>query len=64
MAHLTEETTGAALPMDAMFDWLEGRPTLSPGWQADLSALNQGSLVAKRTSPEPFVILRIKLDTP
>ena len=64
MAHLTEETTGAALPMDAMFDWLEGRPTLSPGWQADLSALNQGSLVAKRTSPEPLVVLRIKLDTP
>ena len=64
MAHLTEETTGAALPMDAMFDWLEGRATPSPGWQADLSALNQGSLVAKRVSPEPFVILRIKLDTP
>ena len=64
MAHLTEETTGAALPMDAMFDWLEGRPTPSPGWQTDLSALNQGSLVAKRVSPEPFVILRIKLDTP
>lgn len=64
MAHLTEETTGAALPMDAMFDWLEGRATPSPGWQADLSALNQGNLVAKRVSPEPFVILRIKLDTP
>ena len=64
MAHLTEETTGAALPMDAMFDWLEGRATPSPGWQTDLSALNQGSLVAKRVSPEPFVVLRIKLDTP
>ena len=64
MAHLTEETTGAALPMDAMFDWLEGRATPSPGWQADLSALNQGGLVAKRTSPEPLVVLRIKLDTP
>jgi outer membrane lipoprotein LolB len=25
MAHLTEETTGAALPMDAMFDWLQGK---------------------------------------
>jgi len=64
MAHLTEETTGAALPMDAMFDWLEGRATPSPGWQADLSALNQGSLIAKRITPEPLVVLRIKLDTP
>ena len=64
MAHLTEETTGAALPMDAMFDWLQGKATSSPGWQADLSALNQGTLVAKRVSPEPLVVLRIKLDTP
>jgi len=64
MAHLTEETTGAALPMGAMFDWLEGKATSLPGWQADLSALNQGTLVAKRVSPEPLVVLRIKLDTP
>jgi outer membrane lipoprotein LolB len=64
MAHLTEETTGAALPMGAMFDWLEGKATASPGWLADLSALNQGTLVAKRVSPEPLVVLRIKLDTP
>jgi outer membrane lipoprotein LolB len=64
MAHLTEETTGAALPMDVMFDWLQGKATSSPGWQTDLSALNQGTLVAKRLSPEPLVVLRIKLDTP
>jgi len=64
MAHLTEETTGAALPMDAMFDWLQGKTTASPGWQADLSALNQGTLIARRLSPEPLVVLRIKLDTP
>jgi outer membrane lipoprotein LolB len=64
MAHLTEETTGAALPLDAMFEWLQGRATPSPGWQADLSALNQGSLIAKRITPEPLVVLRIKLDTP
>ncbi len=64
MAHLMEETTGAALPMDAMFDWLEGHDTASPGWQTDLSAIAQGTLVAKRVSPEPWVVLRIKLDTP
>ena len=64
MAHLTEETTGAALPMGAMFDWLEGKATASPGWFADLSTLQLGSLLAKRVSPEPLVVLRIKLDTP
>ena len=64
MAHLTEETTGAELPMDAVFDWLEGNATVSPGWQTDLSAIAQGTLVATRVSPEPRVVLRIKLDTP
>lgn len=64
MAHLTEETTGAALPMDAMFDWLQGQATASPGWQADLSGLSLGTLVAKRISPEPLVLLRIQLDAP
>jgi outer membrane lipoprotein LolB len=64
MAHLTEEVTGAALPMDAMFDWLQGKNTHSLGWQADLSAMHQGTLAAKRLSPEPLVVLRIKLDAP
>jgi outer membrane lipoprotein LolB len=64
MAHLTEEVTGAALPMDAMFDWLQGKSTHSIGWQADLSSIHQGTLLAKRLSPEPLVVLRIKLDTP
>jgi outer membrane lipoprotein LolB len=64
MAHLTEETTGAALPIDAVFDWLEGNATVSPGWQTDLSAIAEGTLVARRVSPEPRVVLRIKLDTP
>mgnify|MGYP003346698665 FL=1 len=64
MEHMTEETTGAALPMVAMFDWLQGRDSPSPGWQADLTAIAQGTLVAKRISPEPYVVLRIKLDAP
>ena len=64
MAHLTEEVTGAAIPIDAMFDWLQGKSTHSIGWQADLSAIHQGTLVAKRSSPEPLVIVRIKLEAP
>ena len=64
LAHLTEKITGAVLPIEAMFDWLEGRVTPSAGWQTDLSALSSGTLVAKRIAPEPLVVLRIKLDTP
>lgn len=64
MEQLTHETTGASLPMDAMFDWLQGRDSPSPGWQADLSTIAQGTLIAKRVSPKPLVILRIKLDSP
>jgi outer membrane lipoprotein LolB len=59
---LTEQATGAALPVNALFDWLNGIPSLSPGWQADLSQLPQGLLLAQRVSPTPFVQLRIKLD--
>jgi outer membrane lipoprotein LolB len=59
LAELTEKATGAALPVDALFDWLQGRDVQATGWQADLSAVSQGAL---RTSPAPEVTLRIKLD--
>jgi outer membrane lipoprotein LolB len=62
LAELTEQITGAALPVDAIFAWLEGREVQATGWQADLSALSQGSLTARRTNPSPEVTLRIKLD--
>ena len=62
LAELTEKATGAALPIDALFAWLEGRDVPVAGWQADLSALSQGALIAKRTAPAPEVTLRIKLD--
>ena len=62
LAELTEKTTGAALPVDAIFGWLQGRDVQAPGWQADLSGATQGSLSARRTNPAPEVTLRIKLD--
>lgn len=62
---LVEQATGTALPLAALFDWLAGRDTPAPGWQTDLSQLNnpdsQG-LVARRTEPLPAVELRIVLD--
>ena len=59
---LTERATGAALPVDAIFGWLQGRDVKAPGWLADLSAAPQGAVTARRISPAPEVILRIKLD--
>jgi outer membrane lipoprotein LolB len=62
LVELTEKTTGAALPIDAIFSWLQGQPMPTQGWQADLSQLQQGILTARRVSPQPEVSLRIKLD--
>jgi outer membrane lipoprotein LolB len=62
LAELTEKATGAALPVDALFGWLQGRDVQATGWQADLSAASQGSFIARRINPAPEVTLRIKLD--
>jgi outer membrane lipoprotein LolB len=62
LSRLTEKATGAALPIHQLFDWLEGRAVTLPGWQADLSGLQQGFLVVRRTDPAPEVVLRIKID--
>ena len=62
LAELTEKATGAALPVEALFGWLQGRHDTALGWQADLSTASEGSLFARRTSPAPEVTLRIKLD--
>ena len=59
---LTEKATGAALPVDAIFGWLRGQDVHANGWQADLSGVSQGSLSARRSTPAPEVMLRIKLD--
>lgn len=62
IAELTENTTGAALPVEAIFGWLQGRNLHATGWQADLSTASQGTITARRTSPTPEVMLRIRLD--
>lgn len=62
---LVEQVTGTVLPLAALFDWLAGRDTPAPGWQTDLSLLNNPDsqrLIAKRTDPLPAVELRIVLD--
>jgi outer membrane lipoprotein LolB len=59
---LVSHATGAPLPVAALFDWLRGVDTRVAGWQADLSALAQGRLFARRHEPVPKADLRVVLE--
>ncbi len=59
---LVTQATGTAVPVAALFDWLQGRPTAVPGWQPDLSQLSSGRIAARRTEPAPPVQLRVVLE--
>jgi outer membrane lipoprotein LolB len=61
---LIEQSTGAALPVAALFDWLAGKDTQSNGWTADLTRQPEGRIEARRLQPLPQTELRIVLDTP
>jgi outer membrane lipoprotein LolB len=62
MDALIEASTGAALPVAALFDWLVGKNTQSNGWTADLTRQADGHIQARRTHPLPQSELRIVLD--
>ena len=59
---LLQHTTGAAVPMAGLFDWLAGKDTSISGWTADLSKRDTGRIDATRTDPAPQTRLRIVLD--
>ena len=56
------ETTGAAVPMAALFGWLRGQDTGAAGWTVDLSRHSDGRIAARRNSPAPQADLRLVLD--
>lgn len=62
MDALTLYAAGAELPVTQLFDWLQGRPTPSPGWAVDLSGQPEGRLSAHRNAPLPEVDMRIVLE--
>ena len=67
---LIENVTGAAIPLNALFDWMAGKDTPAEGWEIDLSAMKTENsnndtvqrFVAKRTSPRPTAELRVAID--
>jgi len=59
---LMERTTGASIPLEALFAWLQGSHASVSGWSADLSRHGEGRVSARRTLPAPEAELRIVLD--
>jgi outer membrane lipoprotein LolB len=59
---LMAQATGAAVPLAALFAWLQGEPASASGWSADLSRHQEGRISAKRTEPAPQADLRVVLD--
>lgn len=61
---LMAQSTGAAVPLDALFAWLrgDGDSAGASGWTADLSRHGEGRIAAKRLQPAPQVDLRVVLD--
>lgn len=56
---LTTEFGGTALPVAALFAWLQGQAREADGWQADLSRQPEGRVNARRRLPLPAAELRI-----
>jgi outer membrane lipoprotein LolB len=77
LAALSEQALGEALPLDALPEWLHGKPVpqwphqpcplqekacfVQAGWQVDALQLDQGLIVATRDAP-PKVTVRIRLE--
>jgi outer membrane lipoprotein LolB len=59
---LATQATGAAIPIAALFAWLAGQAVSSEGWQADLTQLSEGRLLARRTTPAPASELKLILE--
>ena len=59
---LLQQNLGTPIPVLAFFSWLRGEQTTAAGWQADLSSISQGRLVATRYTPAPRATLRLAFE--
>lgn len=59
---LMAQATGAAVPLGALFAWLQGDNATASGWSADLSRHGEGRIAATRMQPMPQADLRVVLD--
>lgn len=73
LAELSRQLLGEAVPLEALFDWLRGRPApqaphqltssgfVQQGWNIEITGLAEGLFIARRTS-EPAITLRARLE--
>lgn len=59
---LVRDTLGTAIPIPALFAWLQGQPQNAEGWSVDLSRHAEGRIAATRHHPTPQASLRLILD--
>ena len=65
MEALTQQLTGAALPLQALLAWLDTDGPPLPGWQLTSESPSTGRRVfAKREAPLPALQLTLLLDQP
>lgn len=50
---------GTALPVTALFAWLQGQAVAGNGWEANLDRHSEGRITARRTHPLPAAELRL-----
>ena len=53
------QITGAAIPVRALFSWLDGVDESIDGWHTDLARVAEGRLEARRTQPGPAAVLKL-----
>ena len=73
LAELSRQLLGEAVPLEALFDWLKGRPApqtphqptssgfVQQGWNIEITGLPEGVFVARRAS-SPAITLRARLE--
>lgn len=59
---LIRQAVGTAIPVTALFEWLNGNNAQVSDWKADLSQYAQGRITARRMPPAPAAELRLVLE--
>ena len=59
---MTTHTLGSALPMEAFFAWLHGRPESAPGWELQTLEMLQGRIRARSVDRTPAVQIDLVLE--
>lgn len=59
---MTAESLGSALPVQALFGWLHGRPESAPGWELQTLDMLQGRIRARSVDRTPAVQIDLVLE--